>query len=128
MARETVLVVDDSPSNLKLLRVILESEGYDVHTAGDAEEALRLVQTVRPRLIVTDIHLPGEGGLDLTRRIKGEPLTRDVVVLAVTGCALKGDESRARAAGCDGYITKPFDIEALKRLIAGLLARAGGKS
>jgi two-component system, cell cycle response regulator DivK len=125
MAHEPILVVDDSPSNLKLARVVLEGEGYDVHTAADAEEALRLVQTLRPSLILTDLRLPGTDGLALTRRLKAQAATKDIVVLLVTGCAMEGDEALALAAGCDGYITKPFDIAVLKRVIAGHLSRAG---
>jgi CheY-like chemotaxis protein len=125
MAHEPILIVDDSPSNLKLARVVLEGEGYDVHTAADAEEALRLMQTLRPRVILTDLRLPGTDGLALTRRLKAQASTKDIAILVVTGCALDGDEARAREAGCDGYITKPFDITLLKRVIAGHLSRTG---
>jgi CheY-like chemotaxis protein len=128
MAREPILVVDDSPLNLKLVRVILQGEGYDVHTAGDAEEAMRVMRTFRPRVILTDLHLPGEDGLDLTRRLKREPATKDIVILAVTGCVFDGDEARAFAAGCDGYITKPFEVESLKQVIARHLAATAGNS
>jgi two-component system, cell cycle response regulator DivK len=128
MAHEPILVVDDSPLNLKLVRVILQGEGYDVHTAADAEEAMRVMQTFRPRVILTDLRLPGEDGLDLTRRLKSQATTKDIVILAVTGCVLEGDEARALAAGCDGYITKPFDIASLKQVIARHLAKATGKS
>jgi two-component system cell cycle response regulator DivK len=126
MAHEPILIVDDAPLNLKLARVILQSEGYDVHTAADAEEALRLLQTVRPRVILTDLRLPGEDGLDLTRRLKAGAATKDIVILALTGCAQEGDEARALAAGCDGYITKPYDVEVLKQVIAGYLPTATG--
>jgi two-component system, cell cycle response regulator DivK len=126
MAHEPILIVDDAPLNLKLARVILQSEGYDVHTAADAEEALRLLQTVRPRVILTDLRLPGEDGLDLTRRLKAGAATKDIVILVLTGCAQEGDEARALAAGCDGYITKPYDVEVLKQVIAGYLPTATG--
>jgi two-component system, cell cycle response regulator DivK len=125
MAHELILIVDDSPSSLKLARVVLQGEGYDVHTATDAEEALRLMQTLRPSVILTDLRLPGIDGLALARRLKADAATSDIVILVLTGCAMEGDEARALAAGCDGYITKPFDIAALKRLVAGHLSRAG---
>jgi two-component system cell cycle response regulator DivK len=125
MAHEPILVVDDSPSNLKLARVVLQGEGYDVQTAVDAEEALRLMQTFRPRVILTDLHLPGTDGLTLTRQLKAQAATRDIVILALTGCVMEDDEARALAAGCDGYIIKPFDIAVLKRVIAGHLSRVG---
>jgi two-component system, cell cycle response regulator DivK len=128
MAHEPILIVDDSALSLKLALVILQGEGYDVRTAPNAEEALQLLQTFRPRVVLTDVRLPGKDGLELTRTIKAGEATRDIVVLALTGCAMVGDEARALAAGCDGYIQKPFDIEALKRVIAGHLSAKGGRS
>jgi two-component system, cell cycle response regulator DivK len=128
MAREPILIVDDSALSLKLACVILEGEGYEVRTAPNAEEALRLLQTFRPRVVLTDVRLPGKDGLDLARAIKARETTKDIIVLAVTGCAMAGDEARVLAAGCDGYIQKPFDIEALKKVIAGHLSTNGGRS
>jgi two-component system cell cycle response regulator DivK len=125
MAHEPILVVDDSALSLKLACVILQGEGYDVRTAPNAEEALQLLQTFRPRVVLTDLHLPGKDGLDLTRTIKAGEATQDIIVLALTGCAMEGDEARALAAGCDGYIKKPFDIAALTKVIAGHLAANG---
>ena len=89
--------------------MLLLGEGYDVRTAGDAEEALAVLATFRPRLILMDLQLPGMDGLELTRRLKADPATRDIVIVALTAYAMKGDEERARAAGCDGYVTKPID-------------------
>ncbi len=118
MAGETILVVDDNPSNSKLARIVLQEEGYVVHTAADAEQALRLVQTAPPRLILMDIQLPGMDGLELTRRLKSNDATRHIVILALTANALKSDEERTWAAGCDGYLTKPVDIEELAQIVA----------
>ena len=118
MAGETILVVDDSAVNLKLARVVLSCEGYVVRTAADAEDALRLLATFTPSLILMDIQLPGMSGLDLTRRLKADPATKHIVILALTAYAMKGDEEKARAAGCDGYITKPIDVGALPSVIA----------
>lgn len=118
MAGETVLIVDDNAANLKLARVLLQGEGYRVHTAADAEEALRLLETFTPRVILMDIQLPGMDGLELTRRLKADVATRDIVILALTAYAMKGDEEKARAAGCDGYIAKPIDIDSLPGLIS----------
>src|ERR1017187_1379838 len=113
MAGETVLIVDDAPVNLKLTGILLRKEGYKVHTAADAEEALKLLRDFRPDLMLVDIQMPGMDGLELTRRIKRNPLTRDIVVVALTACAMKEDEQKALAAGCSGFITKPIDTHTL---------------
>jgi CheY-like chemotaxis protein len=122
MAREAILVVDDQPANLKLARVMLASEGYEVRTAADAEEALTVLRDFRPRLILMDIQLPGMDGLELTRRLKADPATRDVVILAMTAYAMKGDDEKALAAGCDGYVSKPIDTRTVPGVIATHLA------
>ena len=122
MAGETVLVVDDNAVNLKLTRVLLRGAGYDVQTAADAEEALRLLHACKPRLILMDVQLPGVSGLELTRNLKADERTREVLVVALTAYAMKGDEEKALAAGCDAYVTKPIDTDALLALVAKLLA------
>jgi two-component system cell cycle response regulator DivK len=118
MAGETILVVDDNATNLKLARILLQEEGYEVRTATDAEDAMRQLSTFRPRVILMDIQLPGMDGLELTRRLKSDDATKDIVVIALTAYAMKGDEERVRAAGCDGYVAKPIDVDALPRMIA----------
>jgi CheY-like chemotaxis protein len=119
VAGESILIVDDNPMNLKLIRVLLSGEGYDVRVAGDATEALAVLKAFTPRLILMDIQLPGIDGLELTRRLKASPATRDVVILALTAYAMKGDAERMVEAGCDGYIAKPIDT----REFPGTLAR-----
>jgi two-component system, cell cycle response regulator DivK len=114
-------IVDDNPANLKLARVLLASEGYLVRTASDAEEALAVLQEFRPRLILMDIQLPGMDGLALTRRLKKDPALAGVIILALTAYAMKGDEERVRAAGCDGYIPKPIDTRSLPAEVAAFL-------
>jgi two-component system cell cycle response regulator DivK len=84
MPGESILVVDDNPANLKLARVLLASEGYEVRTAGDAEEALEVLTAFSPRLILMDLQLPGMDGLALTRQLKKDPKTRDIVIVALT--------------------------------------------
>lgn len=121
MAHEAILIVDDNAVNLKLLRITLTVAGYEVRTAADAEQAIAVLASFRPRLIMMDIQLPGMDGLDLTRRLKADPATRDAVVLAVTAYAMKGDEQRALDAGCDGYITKPIDTRGLAEMVARYL-------
>jgi CheY-like chemotaxis protein len=117
MAENSILIVDDNPVNLKLIRILLEGEGYDIHTAVDAEDALRVLGELRPRMILMDIQLPGIDGLELTRRLKADPVTRDIVILGLTAYAMKGDEQRILAAGCNGYIAKPIDTRTLPRVI-----------
>lgn len=121
MPSPVVLVVDDNPTNLKLIAYLLQAKGYDVRTAIDAESALEVIADARPALILMDLQLPGMDGLELTRKLKSSAATRDIVVIAVTAYAMKGDEERARAAGCDGYIPKPVDTRALPRIVASHL-------
>ena len=128
MAGEPILIVDDNPTNLKLARVLLAGEGYQVRTALNAEEARAMLPEFRPRLILMDIQLPGMDGLTFTRQLKADPATREIVVLAVTAYAMKGDEERVAQAGCDGYVSKPIDTRALPKVVADVLARADGNS
>jgi two-component system, cell cycle response regulator DivK len=123
MAGEPILIVDDTPVNLKLTRILLVNEGYTVLTAASAEEALELLRSFHPRLILADIQLPGIDGLEMTRRIKKDERTRDIAVVALTAFAMKGDEQKAIDAGCDGYITKPIDTRTLGGRIRQLLVR-----
>jgi CheY-like chemotaxis protein len=122
MPGEPILIVDDNAQNLKLARVILSIEGFEVRTAADAEEALRVLATFTPRLILMDLQLPGMDGLELTRHLRRDPAWQDTRIVALTAYAMKGDEEKARAAGCDGYITKPIDTERLPQLVAEYLA------
>jgi two-component system cell cycle response regulator DivK len=118
---QTILIVDDNPHNLKLARVLLAGEGYDVRTATDAEAALHLLDAFTPELILMDIQLPGMDGLALTRLLKSHPVRRSIKILALTAYAMLGDREKMLAAGCDGYVAKPIDIETLPRIIADLL-------
>lgn len=108
-----VLIVDDNPINLKLARSVLEIEGFRVDAAIDADDALRFLETSKPDLILMDIALPGMDGLALTRVIKADSRWLEIPVIALTAFAMLNDEREARAAGCDGYITKPIDTRQL---------------
>lgn len=127
MAGESILIVDDNPANLKLARVLLTQEGYAVQTAPDAEEALKILETFKPCLILMDLQLPGMDGLELTRRLKASPETKDMIIIALTAYAMKGDDEKAKAAGCDGYITKPIDTQTLPGVIADYLENGNKK-
>ena len=118
MAGEPILVVDDNAQNLKLARVILSSEGYQVRTAVDAEDALTILESFAPRVILMDLQLPRMDGLALTRHLKSDPRHRDIVIIAVTAYAMKGDDDKAIEAGCDDYMSKPIDAQALSAMIA----------
>ena len=123
MANEPILIVDDNPVNMKLIRILLTGEGYDARTASDAGEALEVLKEFSPRLILMDIQLPGMDGLELTRRLKADPVTRDITILGLTAYAMKGDEEKILAAGCDGYVSKPIDTRTLPELILHYLER-----
>ena len=118
MAGEPILIVDDNPTNLKLVAYLVRANGYQVQTAMDADAALASVRERRPRLILMDLQLPGIDGLELTRRLKRDPATSDIVIIALTAYAMKGDQEKAFAAGCDDYVTKPIDTRKLPELIA----------
>lgn len=122
MAGEPILVVDDNPINLQLLVMLLRARGYEVDTAGSGEEMRAALARRLPRVVLMDLQLPGVDGLTLTRELKADPATREIPVIAVTAYAMKGDEEKALAAGCDGYLTKPIDLERVLALVARLLA------
>lgn len=122
MAAIPILIVDDNPSNTKLLEFLLSANGYAVRTAANADEALAALAGWKPRLILMDIQLPGMDGLALTRRLKADPLTSDIPIIAATAYAMKGDQERALAAGCSGYVTKPIDTRQLPRDLERYLA------
>jgi len=109
MAGESILIVDDNPTNLKLTSYLLKSEGYVIDTAVDGHETLKLMETLRPDLILMDVQLPGIDGLEVNRRLKNNATTKSIPIIALTAHAMKGDEEKALDAGCDGYIAKPID-------------------
>ena len=109
MAEETILLVEDNAVNRRLAEFLLRSQGYRVREAATAQEAFDLLRTERPALILMDVQLPAMDGLEATRRLKENPATRDIPVIAVTSYAMKGDRERALAAGCADYLTKPLD-------------------
>jgi two-component system, cell cycle response regulator DivK len=126
MKERNVLIVDDNPMNMKLVRVLLTGEGYEVRTAADALEALDILKEWRPHLILMDIQLPGIDGLELTRRLKADSATDQIIIIGLTAYAMKGDEERIFAAGCDAYIAKPIDTRTLPHVIATLIEKNNG--
>jgi len=121
MAAEKVLIVEDNALNVELATDILSAAGYCVLHAGSAEEAIALARAERPRLILMDVGLPGVDGLAATRMLRREPATRAIPIVALTAHAMRGDEEKARSAGCAGYITKPINTRAFPQAVAGFL-------
>ncbi|WP_348751588.1 response regulator [uncultured Aquincola sp.] len=118
-----ILVIEDNHHNLQLARVVLEHAAHQVSTATDAVQGLAIARTELPDLVLMDIQMPGMDGLDATRALRRDPQTAGLRVLALTGLAMSGDEQRILAAGCDGYITKPYDYRGLLDKVAALLAQ-----
>jgi two-component system cell cycle response regulator len=123
MSPARILVVDDNPTNLKLVVDLLECEGHEILQAIDAEEAERIIAREHPELVLMDLALPGMDGLTLIRKLRADEKTKDLTIIALTAFAMKGDEQKAIAAGCNGYITKPINTRSLPGLVAGFLPR-----
>jgi two-component system cell cycle response regulator DivK len=119
-----VLIVEDNVANMKLATFLLESVGHSVLSATDAEAGLTIARAEQPDLILMDIQLPGMDGLEACALLKKDDATRDIPVIALTALAMKGDEERIRAAGCDGYIAKPMRYQEFLAIIAAQLTPA----
>jgi two-component system cell cycle response regulator DivK len=120
----TILVVEDNPANMALATFLLQSVGHTVLSTTDAEAGLTLARERQPQLVLMDIQLPGMDGLAATALLKQDDATRAIPVIALTALAMSGDEQRIRAAGCDGYIAKPFAYREFLATIAAQLALA----
>jgi two-component system cell cycle response regulator DivK len=120
----TVLIVEDNPANMTLATFLVQSAGHAVISATDAEAGLTLARAEQPGLILMDIQLPGMDGLEATRQLKRDAVTRAIPVFALTALAMKGDEERIRAAGCDGYIAKPLAYRDLFAILSAQLPAA----
>lgn len=118
-----ILIVEDNPANMKLAIFLLESAGHTALSARDAEAGLTLARNEHPNLILMDIQLPGMDGLEAVVLLKRDDATRVIPVIALTALAMKGDEERIRAAGCDGYIAKPIRYQEFLATIAAQLTR-----
>jgi len=103
-----ILIVEDQEDNRMIMRDVLSSAGYDLIEAMNGEDGVKLAHSERPDLILMDIQLPIIDGYEATRRIKGSAELKSIPIIAVTSYALSGDQAKARAAGCDGYVSKPF--------------------
>src|ERR1700727_1997728 len=106
---KSILIVEDDPMNVKLVSVLLSDEVYDLRSAVSAEDALNVLATFKPDLILMDIQLPGKSGLELTRELRTNPEMNAASIVALTAYGGKDDQQNCLNAGCDGYILKPID-------------------
>ncbi|HXT11535.1 MAG TPA: response regulator [Candidatus Angelobacter sp.] len=122
MTTPTILIIEDNPLNVELATDLLVAAGFRIHSTNTAEDGLRRVRELLPDLVLMDIGLPGMDGLCATRTLKNDPATAGICIVGLTAHAMKGDESIAIHAGCDGYLTKPIDtrtfVPAIKDFIA----------
>jgi two-component system cell cycle response regulator DivK len=128
VANELILIVEDNEKNRKLMRDVLQFKGYQIIETDTAEEGIRLARERQPALILMDFHLPGMNGIEALGRLRGEPATRGIPVLAVTASAMTEDKQKILAAGFDGLQTKPIRVKDFVQAVADTLARSGGKA
>jgi two-component system cell cycle response regulator DivK len=118
---KTILIIEDTEDNRRIMRDLLSHAGFALIEAVDGLSGVAMAEQHRPDLILMDIQLPGVDGYEATRRIKANPDTRHIPIIAVTSYALSGDEAKTRAAGCDGYVAKPFSPRQLLAKVNELL-------
>jgi two-component system, cell cycle response regulator DivK len=121
-----ILIVEDNPRNLKLVQAVLEHAGFATLQAGRAEEGLELARARRPHLVLMDVQLPGMDGVEALTRLRADPATAAVPVVAVTAFAMQADRARLLAAGFDGYIEKPISVRDLPGQVAALVGAPAG--
>jgi len=120
---QVILIVEDESRNLKLIRDLLEVSGYMVLEAIDGKQGVEIAKAEKPDLILMDIQLPVMAGFEATRILKADERTRDIPIVALTAYAMKGDEEKIKAAGCNGYIPKPIDTRGFLNKVTEYLAR-----
>jgi two-component system cell cycle response regulator DivK len=125
MTSTRILVVEDNPKNMKLVRDVLEHAGYEVIEATSGEDGVRLAETERPQLILMDLQLPDIDGTEALRQIRVRPDGKDVPIVAVTAFAMDEDRTRAFASGFDGYVEKPINVRNFREQVRGFLDRGG---
>ena len=123
-----ILIIEDNPRNLKLARDILNHAGYKTLEADSAEEGIALARARHPDLVLMDVQLPGMDGVHALGRLRADPETRDIPVIAVTAFAMNDDRERFLAAGFDRYVAKPLDIREFPRQVAAALAATGANA
>jgi len=126
MANKKVLLVEDDFINMRLAQHILETEGYIVLKAATAQEALEKMESVLPNLILIDVQLPDIDGRVFVRMLRDKPDTKDIKILALTACAMKGDREMILQVGCDGYISKPIHVQKFIDIVRGHIGAGSG--
>jgi len=127
MTQTRLLIVDDMPMNITLARAVLEADGFVVEEATDAADAMHKVFRFLPDVILMDIQMPGMDGVSLTSILKSTAATRHIVVIAFTAYAMRGDEEKMRAMGCDGYLSKPIEIKTFAAQVRGEMSLASDR-
>ncbi|GAA0748168.1 response regulator [Ideonella azotifigens] len=122
VSKPRVLIVDDNAMNIAIAQFVLLAAKFEVDTAADGAQAIQKAASFRPDLILMDIQMPGKDGLEVTRELKADPATRHICIVAFTAFAMQGDEARMRAAGCDGYLSKPIDVKQFGSQVLACLA------
>jgi CheY-like chemotaxis protein len=122
-----ILIIEDNPLNMELARDLLEARGYEVREAATAQEGIEAIQDRRPDLVLMDVQLPGMDGLTATRILRKDRNLSDLIIVALTAHAMKGDEQKVLEAGCNGYISKPIDTRQFPAQIAGFLQKAAAR-
>jgi len=120
---EKILIVEDNPRNMRLMEMILRAKNYTLLKAVDGEEALDIAIREQPDLIIMDIRLPKMNGLEVTRKLRQNPVFSHTPIIGVTAYAMKGDREEIIEAGCDAYLSKPIDTRELPEVIAGMLSQ-----
>ena len=125
--RPKVLLVEDNPLNLELATDLLEASGFEVISAQTGEAGIKLAREAQPDLILMDLSLPGMDGIEATKALKADAQTSGIPIVAVTAHAMKGDEQKALAAGCEGYVTKPIDTRMFPVLVTQHVQHASAR-
>jgi CheY-like chemotaxis protein len=123
-----ILIIEDQPAELKLAHHVLNASGHDVTAVAAAELAFGSIKAERPEIILVDLSLPGMDGLALVRKLRADPATRDIRVVAITSFPEKFSKSDALQAGCDAYLLKPLSTRTLPERLSDILARGGGSA
>ena len=120
---EKILIVEDNPQNMKLIKMILRGKGYRLLEATDGREALNTAMKENPNLIIMDVQLPKMSGLEVAKKLKEKNRFKKIPIIGLTAFAMKEDREKVFKAGCDAYISKPMDTHALPRVVAGMLRK-----
>ena len=121
---KSILIVEDNQTNAQLLKDVLVIKGYEVFIVTNGDDALASMEASKPDLVLMDVQLPGMDGYEVTRKMRDNPETKELPVIAVTAYALKGDKEKAMDAGCDGYMSKPINTRELPKMVENLIGKS----